>query len=370
LQKPIRIAFDCQKFCVQNRGGITKYFFNLALQFTRQKINIKVFAPFHCNAYLQKLHKSIQTGFYFPFYFASFQERIFWINLLISKILIHQHRPDIVHETYFSPYKTTPRGCKTVITVFDMIHDKFPNLYPKLSERKNKAKAIQKANHILCISESTKNDLIALQNVPAERITVTYLGVDKPANSVTKNMSERPLPEPYLLYVGNRGPHKNFSGLIRSLKIINSSQNFKIVVFGLFPFTTEEKELFKNEYIDTERIVFVSGDEEKLQRFYQHAVAHVVPSFYEGFGLTALEAMVCDCPVICSRTSSLPEVVGDAAEFFDPARPEDIASAISRVINQPSKRLEMIEKGRIQHKKFSWEKTAKETLQVYKKILA
>lgn len=366
----MKIAFDYQKFCVQKSGGISKYFTNLAISLLQKKCDIKVFAPIHCNSYLNKIPKSNKFGINLPFYSAYLQEKISFINHKISKMMLLKYCPDILHETYYSPAKNAPNGCKTVITVYDMIHEKFPTLYPDIAEKTAKADAIKKADHIFCISQSTKHDLIDLNEVRPEKITVTYLGIE-PASILKKyKKSHRPLTEPYLLYVGNRGPHKNFAGFIRSLKKIRSLKNYKVVVFGLFPLTEAEINLLKQEKIDQNLIFFTGGDDDKLWQFYHHAEAHVLPSLYEGFGLTALEAMACDCPVICSRTSSLPEVVGEAGEYFDPNDPSDIALAICRVINHPQRRMELIEKGRIQHKKFTWENTAEETLRVYERLVS
>lgn len=284
--------------------------------------------------------------------------------------MLLKYCPNILHETYYSPLEIAPNGCKIVITVYDMIHEKFSSFYPGNAEKTAKDAALRKADHIFCISNSTKNDLINLKKVNPKKITVTYLGINPPAISKDDMKARRPINEPYLLYVGNRGPHKNFAGFIQSLKKVQSFENFKVVVFGLFPLTEAENNLLKQEKIDQNKIFFTGGDDDKLWQFYHHAEAHVLPSLYEGFGLTALEAMACDCPVICSRTSSLPEVVGEAGEYFDPSDPSDIALAICRVINRPRRRMELIEKGRIQHKKFTWEKTAEETLRVYERLVS
>ena len=115
----------------------------------------------------------------------------------------------------------------------------------------------------------------------------------------------------------------------------------------------------------TERVIHTRGGDEALADVYRGAAAFVCPSLYEGFGLPLLEAMSADCPVVCSKTSSLPEVCGDAAEYFDPYQPEAIAFSIERAAASPSRRDELIALGRLRIKKFSWDTCAKQTAAIY-----
>ena len=144
--------------------------------------------------------------------------------------------------------------------------------------------------------------------------------------------------------------------------------NFDLVCFGGGAFTTREIALIKALNIDTKRVRQVPGSDEMLAGFYKAASAFVYPSLYEGFGIPPLEAMSFACPVVCSNVSSIPEIVGDAAEMFDPYDIESIQLAIERVVQDEELKSELINRGKERIKQFSWERCAQETLKVYKKI--
>ena len=144
-------------------------------------------------------------------------------------------------------------------------------------------------------------------------------------------------------------------------------KQFEIICFGGGRFTNIEWELF-NQLGLKERIKQFSGNDELLGQLYNSASVFVCPSLYEGFGLPLLEAMAHDCPVICSNTSSLPEVVGDAAELFDPFDIDSIGNALEKILFSTERREELINLGTHQLKHFSWKKCAEETLQIYKQF--
>ena len=146
-------------------------------------------------------------------------------------------------------------------------------------------------------------------------------------------------------------------------------KDFIIVAFGGGSFSSSEIQLLKTLGIQEGQIIHVSGDDAKLANYYYNASAFIFPSLYEGFGLRVLEAMSLDCPVISSNTSSMPEVIGDAAEYFDPKSEEQIVHAIENVVFSETRRKELIMKGRKRHKRFTWKKCADETFEVYKQLL-
>ncbi len=150
--------------------------------------------------------------------------------------------------------------------------------------------------------------------------------------------------KPYILYIGNDYPHKNLKRLKLAFKNLNADWELVLI--------TE----------------FVS--EKDLHKLYKHACAYVFPSLSEGFGLPPLEAMARGVPVACSRASCLPEILGDAAAYFDPLDVDDIANTIERVVNNKKLRKKLVRKGLEQVKKYSWEKMAKETLEIYSKCIS
>lgn len=205
--------------------------------------------------------------------------------------------------------------------------------------------------------------------ITPEKISVVHLAAD--SLSYSENYDELfSYRKPFLLYVGSRGGYKNFAGL---LKAVSTSKKLKaafdIITFGGGKFTQKEKKMLTALGFDNQQIRQTSGDDHILAKLYKNATAFIYPSLYEGFGIPPLEAMACRCPVISSNSSSMPEVIGVAGEFFNPTSIEDMACAIEKVVFSESRMRELKEKGQDRLKLFSWEKCAKETLEVYKKVI-
>ena len=233
---------------------------------------------------------------------------------------------------------------------------------------------MRRADRVICISKSTRDDLVSILGIPEEKISVTYLG---PSNLCQLAATETQVgsapgtlrPSPFFLYVGRRGGYKNFA---RVLKAFGSSARlsgeFQIVCFGDVPFNDAERALMGRLSLPTESVVHVQGGDDILAAYYQAAVALIYPSLCEGFGIPPLEAMALDCPVLCSNTSAIPEVVGDAGMYFDPCDVDSIRAAILQIVDSENLRDELVRKGRARCKLFSWERCANETLQAYRTI--
>ena len=174
----------------------------------------------------------------------------------------------------------------------------------------------------------------------------------------------------YILFVGTLQPRKNIERLVEAFSRLKSKvKNLNLVIIGKKGWMYEDILNAPEKYNVSDRVKFLdSVSDEELPVFYQNAICFVLPSLYEGFGLPVLEAMKYGCPVITSNVSSLPEAGGDAALYFNPENVNDIAEKIKKVIEDKTLREEMIQKGYQQIKKFSWEKTARETLQVLEQL--
>jgi glycosyltransferase involved in cell wall biosynthesis len=286
-------------------------------------------------------------------------------NASLVKWKLHRDPPDVVHETYFLGKKLASSKSKTVVTVYDMIHEKFPQYFPENDRtREFKKTAVQRADHIICISENTRSDLIEILGVRRDRTSVVHLS--NTVNPLIEFSTQRVTDRPYIAYVGARDGYKNFSGLIRAFGHSDLLRNnFSLVSFGGGPFTSKERAEMADACMPPNGIIHLQGGDELLDSVYRGAAAFVYPSLYEGFGLPPLEAMSVDCPVVTSRTSSLPEVCGEAAEYFDPDRPETMAAAIERVVASNGRRQELITLGQLQVRKFSWDACARQTASIY-----
>lgn len=274
---------------------------------------------------------------------------------------------------------------KKVVTFHDLSFEKYSNFF---SSRQifwhnfvNPKKLAREADFIIAVSESTKNDLIEIYGIPKEKIKVIYSGV----SSYAKAMEDKGpkikeikikynLPEKYILYLGTIEPRKNIIGLIKAFELFKKSHspsaaNHKLLIAGSKGWLCEDIFYAADHSAWKDDIIFTGfiADEDKTY-LYNLASLFVYPSFYEGFGFPPLEAMASDVAVITSDCSSLPEVVGDSAIMVNPYNSGQLARAMEEVLSDEKLREKMILKGRKQAKKFSWDKCARETLEVFELV--
>ncbi len=241
----MKIAYDSQIFCMQSYGGVSRYYCEIASRISKQPgVQVSIAAPMHVNAYLGHVPPSIVSGFRAPqtdcfqtSYGANYPRlALRGLGLLIGDWMLRAMRPDIVHETYFSPYRLGPRSARRVLTIYDMIHEKFASSFPHADKTaRYKALAAERADHVICISESTQRDAIEILGLPSEKTSVIYLGFDL-MNVVEASDEELFLParEPFLLYVGNRGGYKNFFRLLEAYGASSQLRaGYRLICFGV-----------------------------------------------------------------------------------------------------------------------------------------
>lgn len=294
----------------------------------------------------------------------------FW--LLLRKV-------DLIHFPYFSFPLLCPK--KFVVTIHDLIPWHF---------KTGKASALpgwiysikhffyrqllywgaRRAQKIIAVSQSTKKEIVKCLKIKPEKVEVIYEGVDeKLKNIYPLPIIHRSLPTSYLLYVGNAYPHKNLRKLIEAFSPL-SIVHCQLLLIGPDDFFYKKlKTKVKQLGLQNKIIFYGPASDEQLAGLYKNALAFISPSLMEGFGLPGLEAMACNCPVVCSNIEVFREIYGEAAEYFDPKNVNDIKNTIKDVIEDKEKQKELIRKGKKQTSKYSWEKCAKETLKVYQAIL-
>jgi len=368
----MRIAFDHQIFSWQEYGGVSRYAYELALELaTSCGQDVAVISPLYVNRYLANAPTKLKVmGVRAP----KFPEagRIYgMINSALSWPTLRYFHPDIVHETYYSSRRIAPKSAKVVLTVYDMIHERFNNNFSmRNSTSRAKYLAVMRADHVVCISEQTRQDLIELFGVDPAKTSVVHLGFTLTIQAESEKLTGTPA-RPFLLYVGKRGGHKNFEGLVKAYAASEKLRNdFDLICFGGGEFKSKERNLIQQLGLSMERVHHVSGDDAVLAGYYKMASAFVYPSLYEGFGIPPLEAMSFDCPVVCSGVSSIPEVVGNAGEMFDPYDSDSIRMAIERVVTDDALRQTLIARGKERLKLFSWKRCAQETLDIYRRVLS
>lgn len=368
----LRVAYDHQIFYQQPFGGISRYFTNLASQLVEAGETVNIFSTTYCNRYLRSLPGDVVRGHYIAKYPPKTMRLVNAYNNLISKYQIGVWRPDLLHETYYSRASLAPKKCAIVTTVYDMIHEIFKEDFSDGGRTSRlKFESINRADHIICISESTRKDLIEIFNVPRHKVSVVLLGFDQLSQNRHLKGNAAGSYAPYLLYVGSRSGYKNFTGLVEAVASSKGLiSDINIICFGGGSFDEVETAMFRHMGFKEGQIQQISGDDELLGSFYRGAQAFVYPSLYEGFGIPPLEAMAHNCPVICSNTSSIPEVVGSAGKYFNPNDIGDISKSIESVVYDDSvmRELKMLGSERLQN--FSWKKCADQTLAIYKQLVS
>jgi glycosyltransferase involved in cell wall biosynthesis len=303
-----------------------------------------------------------------------------WENFYLPRVLRRDKNADV----YFTPLYTLPAyplSCKQVVTIFDISYIAHPEWFPKkqlLSLKLLTGPTVRKADVILTGSQATKSEIIKYYDVDQNKIKVTNLGVDgKFVDLERENIGEQEsrvrkkykLKGKIVLFVGLIMNRRNVPVLMEAVSnvIRKSGETITLVIIGKnhsFPYIDIDSLSLKYGLKDSIRWIEYTVDEE-IYGFYKAADVFVCSSLYEGFNIPPLEALFLGVPVICSNLSSLPEVVGNAAYMLgDPRDPDEMTTAIEVVLGDPRLQADLIRKGKVQANNFSWEKCAKETMEV------
>jgi glycosyltransferase involved in cell wall biosynthesis len=374
----LKVVYDHQIFWWQAYGGISRYIYEVATRMAdRDDCQVKILGLAYVNEYLKQCKPGLVSGLPIPNVPSlKVKKMVGKLNDNLAEIFLNRNKYDIVHETYYHPQRLSPKESNIVLTVHDMIHEKFSRFWEEAygksdATSEQKKAAVKRADGIICVSENTKKDLIEILDVDPQKVWVVYHGpplkfIDPGQHEVTE--TDR---DPYIFYVGDRkSRYKNFERLLRAYAISGVlKNNFNIVCFGGGSLSGEELSLIQRLGLSEGKVLQVSGDDTILAKFYRESSVFVYPSLYEGFGIPLLEAMSLNCPIACSNTSSIPEVVGKAAEFFDPEDPESIAIALEKVVGSVEKTQNLVKLGKQRVQEFSWEACVQQTRDVYLSLL-
>jgi glycosyltransferase involved in cell wall biosynthesis len=247
--------------------------------------------------------------------------------------------------------------------------------------------ALKRAKKVITVSEFTKNDIVKKFHISPTKIAVTYEGVanlSKGRDSLfvskldsRETLNQYHIPQNFLLYVGNAYPHKNLEALLRVFSRLYAVQpELRLVLVGRVDYFYERIQAFaralnlwQKENFNSPIIFPGYVPDAQLEIFYAAARVYIFPSLYEGFGLPPLEAMANGCPVISSNRTSLPEVLGDAALYFNPEDEAEMLEKIRRVLNDDNLRVDLTRRGAVQAKKYNWWECAHRTLEIYREVL-
>jgi glycosyltransferase involved in cell wall biosynthesis len=287
-------------------------------------------------------------------------------------------------DLFWSPHYNIPlgpiRAKKRIVTICDVNHLVFIdrlNFPQKIYARGMIQQAVARSDHIFTISEFSAQEIVKYTSAPHAKITPIHLGVDQShffqrkdpvlLDQIKKKYS---LPDQFILFVSNLAPHKNIEGLLLAWEhLIKEIPGWKLVFAGKKMQNTWQPILDKNPLL-AESIVFLGEvDYDDLPLIYENAHAMVLPSFYEGFGLTPLEAMSCGCPAVVSRAASLPEIFEDDAIYVDPYSPIDIANGLKTMISNADLHRVLKTSGLERCRHFDWSKTVEQHLEIIEGLL-
>lgn len=368
----MRIGIDATAI-PPRRTGAGNYIFQLIKNLTTidKKNSYIIFAkPVHVAEW-----KIEQANFHFVIaQLHNRAKRLAWEQTGLP-ILASRYKLDLLH----SPHYTIPLSlaCKSVVTFHDMIFFLYPEMYGRFRQQfftTMMRLSARRANAILTDSQSTADDLHQILGTPENKIFPVLLACDKNYQPVTdltqveQICASYGLPSnQYFLYVGVLEPRKNIPVLLQSLRnLLDHGFKHSLVITGKKGWMFDE--IFatvKRLQLDSHVIFTGYVPEEHLPYLYTGCTASIYPSLYEGFGMPVLEALACGSPVITSNISSMPEITADAALLVDPRSVDQLTAAMERMLSEGGLREKMKNQALARAAKFSWEKTAQETLEIY-----
>ena len=309
-----------------------------------------------------------------------------WKEQFFLSFKLRKYKLDLVHFPHFN-VPILYRG-KFVVTIHDLIITRFPGqrattLPPILYRLKWLfyniviRSAVRRAKKIIAVSQFTKSEIVKYLKIKPEKVAVIYEAAEFTSHQslvIDNQIKIRfGLKKPYILYVGNAYPHKNLENLVSAFEILlkDYHQDLQLVLVGAKDFFYQRLiNRLQKLKLESDRIILTGSiSDQDLDQLYRQALIYVFPSFCEGFGLPGLEAMSRGVPVVASRAASLPEIYQQAAFYFNPRQIKEIAKAIFQVINDENLRNKLCQQGCQRVEKFSWRKTAEETMVVYLEAL-
>lgn len=357
---------------MQKYGGVSRYYCELTEYLKKiPQVSFNLPVVFSDNVYVKSatFPKPISLFGSDKYYFG---KRLLTgvcnkVNLANSIFYLINGDYDLFHPTYYNPYFLNYLKNKPfVLTVYDMIHELYPNYIDANDRTKvNKALLVKRCDKVIAISENTKKDISKLLDFPKKSIDVVHLA----SNLYPLNQPSFMLPSEYILFVGSRWGYKNFDFFLRSIsKILQKYKNLYLLCVGGGEFSPKEVKLIKTLGVYSKvKYHFVSDLE--LGQVYSNARLFVYPSLYEGFGIPILESFNCNCPVVLSNTSCFHEVAGKAGVYFDPSDELGLYNKVLDLLIDDDLCRRHIKLGQNRAKSFSWAKSASETIKVYKSVL-
>lgn len=357
----LRVRFDDQIFTSQRHGGISRYFVELIRDFAESpELGVKPQLDWRWTRNAHALEAGLGGPLRLPG--GSRGHTLRWANRWIK---VRQPAADITHHTYYRPgYLSRGSAPPRVVTVYDMTPELFPDLFPRGNPHLDKREYVHQASLVLCISESTRRDLLRVYGSVDAPAIVTHLGV---SHRFTPGAPRPPgYPDRYILFVGIRGGYKDFRVAVEAFAELAPTQRGTLLVaVGGGSFTADEEALIARWGL-RDQVVQRNSSDEELPGVFGGAEAFVFPSRYEGFGLPTLEAMACGTPAVLADSSSHPEVGGEVALYFPPGDSGALSTQLMRLLSDEAFRRDLSRKGITHAGRFTWRRTAAATRDAYR----
>jgi len=366
----VRVAFDEQIFAIQSYGGISRQFFELAKQFINHP---------ELDVQLQPLRSPIVNRYVLddPQLRGALEVTEARGSYRALAHFFTRTRPsgrtpdgpvDVVHSTFYLPHGLAGyRTARHVVTVHDMIPEQLPHTRRRLDLLTLKRRYIMQADHVICVSEATRRDLLRTYGDITAPISVVHHGVDAVFQPGAARWAD--LPTQYVLFVGNRGQYKDAVVLQRAFATISHDfPDLTLLFVGGGDFTASEARTLRDLGIAS-RVRQMALPDEEMSAAYGNAEISVFPSRFEGFGLPALESMACGAATVLADASSLPEVGGDAARYFRVGDADSLAVVMTELLTDDQQRKQLGAAGVDRASHFTWMKSAQETANVYQSVL-
>ncbi len=360
----MNIGIDGYEANVEHKVGVSVYTLNMLNYFRK-----RAWSDLRFTVYLRSkpLPDLPEPNAYFSY--EIIPGPFLWSQIFLPLHLYTHQKIDV----FFSPAHYIPRFCPvpTVVAIHDLSYRFFPDDFLKKDLFKLErltAYSLKKAKKVIAVSKTTKKDIMNVYNIPDNKIDVVYNGYERKRDSDKGKFKRWTEGKPYLLYVGTLQPRKNIVLLIKAFsQLKNAYPQFELIIAGkkgwlyskIFEEVSElglDKDVHFTDYVTDRQLVFL----------YKNAFCFVLPSLYEGFGIPILEAMSFGCPVVSSFSSSLPEIGGDACLYFDPKDVHDLREKLQMLIENKRMKSQLIQKGNLRVKEFSWEQCGEQTLAVIK----
>ena len=361
----MRVAIDEQIFTLQPYGGISRMFASLARQFfARPELSVELLplaAPV--------INRYVLDDDFLRERLAVREARSEYRSAARYFTRVQPRRGlNVVHNTFYLPNGLASYpGARRVVTVHDMIPEIMPHTRRRLDFLTLKKRYVKNADHVICVSEATRSDLESIYGTLQVPVSVIHHGVDPRFSSDAPALSA--IPHPYVLFVGQRGHYKDAALLMNAFaKIADGHPDMTLLFVGGGAFTAHERSHLRTLGID-DKTLQTSLADVHMPSVYAHATAFVFPSRFEGFGIPVLEAFACGTPTILAQATSLPEVGGDAALYFEPGDASELAEHLLRILSDDHLRSQLSHRGRQRAHLFTWEKAAEKTAAVYREVM-